>query len=126
MRTAYGPLARDRTHSQIDRSVAILDAHWRSIEEEFDVVIPKDLSYLLGHIAILMLQQLRPALDDRHVAAETPEHLGEFEADITSAEHEQMLGQIVQIHNRRRIKHVHLIDPFDLGDGRTSAGVDED
>ena len=52
--------------------------------------------HLVRDVGILAGHELRPMLDDRHAAAEATISLGQFEADIAAAEHDQMCRQVVE------------------------------
>ena len=53
--------------------------------------------HFIRDVRILPAHQLRPGLDDRHAAAEAAISLGQFEADIAAAEHDQMRRQVVEL-----------------------------
>ena len=65
-------------------------------------------------------------LDDRHFAAETPEHLTELEADIAAADDDQMSGMkstsIIELLVRNGTRSMPGID----GTSGPAADVDED
>ena len=67
---------------------------------------------------ILVLAPDQPIghLDDRHFAAETPEHLAELEADIAAADDHQMLGR----------KSTSIIELLVRNGTRSRPGIDRD
>ena len=84
---------------------------------------------LRPHVLVLARQEARALLDHRHLAAEAVEHLGELEADVAAAEHDQMGGE------RGEIEHPRVGEEGDgagtgeageRGQRRASPHVDED
>ena len=49
-------------------------------------------------------------LDDRHLAAEAPEHLPELEADVAAADDDEVAREEVHVHHRAVGEEWHLID----------------
>jgi hypothetical protein len=56
---------------------------------------------------------LWPALHDRDLRAEAPEHLGELQAHVATAEDQQVIWHLVQLHDGRRVQRADGVDPFD-------------
>ena len=77
-------------------------------------------------VRILPSKELGPGFEDRHLAAEPLERLREFHADVAPAEHDQMLGDVVElkrfdVRQRRRSGKAG-----DVGQGRARSEVEED
>src|SRR5262245_6636753 len=105
MRASQGPGPLRRSDGQANLAgSAFFNASGLSIEQDFDAVFAQNLRDLVGHVLIFASEQLRRSLDYCHATAEAPEHLPEFEADVTSAQNQQILGQFVQLHDRSRIE----------------------
>src|SRR5918996_2336266 len=52
-----------------------------------------------GHVFVFTLNQARPHLDDRDLAAKAAVHLSELQTNIAAANDDQMLGQKVHCHH---------------------------
>src|SRR5712691_5741156 len=65
-------------------------------------------------------------MDDCHAAAKAPEHLPELEADVPSAKHQQVIGDLVQLHDGGVCEIAGCFKSLDAGNGGTRARVDED
>ena len=66
-----------------------------------DAVLAQDAGDGIRDVVVLPPQQALTALHDRHPAAEATEHLAELQADVPAAQHQQMLRDGVQLHDRR-------------------------
>ena len=88
-------------------------------------VLPQDAEHRVGHVRVLLRQELAAALDDGHAAAEPAEHLPELEPDVAAAEHEQVLGHLVELHDGGRVERGDPVEPLDVWGGGAAAGVDE-
>ncbi len=86
----------------------------------------RNAEHRLRHVLVLQGQELAAALHDGHPAAEPAEHLPELEPDVAAAQHDEVLGHPVQLHDRGRVERGHPVEPLDVGRGRPAAGVDED
>src|SRR5215204_6935407 len=73
-------------------------------QQDLDTVLAQDLSDRFGNVGVLAAHQLSTSLYDRDLAAETPEHLGELHSDVAAAEHEQVLRQLVELHDGGRVQ----------------------
>ena len=70
-----------------------------------------------GYVLVLQRQELGPPLHDRDPAAEAAEHLPELEPDVAAAEHEQVLGDAVQLHDRGRVERGEPVEAIDIRGG---------
>src|SRR6185436_9159340 len=86
----------------------------------------EDLADRLRHVLVLARDEARRHLDDRHARAEAPEHLGELEADVAPADHDQVLRHEVDVHQRLVGEVGDFVDPFQLRHQRPAADVEED
>ena len=73
-----------------------LDLERLGRKENLDPFVGEELPDGVRDVGVLPAGQLRPVLDHRHAAAETAVSLGEFEADVAAAEHDQVRGQTVE------------------------------
>ena len=65
-------------------------------------------------------------LDDRDAAAEAPHRLGEFQADVTAAEDDEVLGQTFQVQGFDVRHRPGESESGHVGNAGPSADVDED
>src|SRR3989441_2672367 len=65
-------------------------------------------------------------MDECHAAAKAPEHLPELEADVPSANHQQVIGDLVQLHDGGVCEIAGCFKSLDAGNGGTRARIDED
>src|SRR5439155_23452435 len=72
----------------------LLDLRALLLEVERDPVLPELLGELLRRVGVLLRDQRRQHLDDRHVAAEAPEDRRELAADDAPAEHDEALRHL--------------------------------
>ena len=75
-------------------------------------------------------KQLFAALQNRHLASETAEHLTEFQRNVSAADDDDGFGQITQLRAFIRSQQVtrdvrQVGQAFDFGDGWTRAGGDQ-
>ena len=68
-----------------------------SAEQDLDALGGQDIQYLFRVLGILATHQLPTRLDDCHSAAEAAIGLCHFDADIASAQHDQVRRQIVEL-----------------------------
>ena len=66
------------------------------------------------------------ALHDGDLAPEATEHLREFESHVSGAEHDEMPGDTIQLHDAGGIQKRHLLHPRNVQDGGAVAGIHED
>ena len=69
--------------------------------QDRDPVIAQDSGDLVRDVLVLDHYQARGALDDGDLAAEPAEHLPELQPDVAAAEDDQVLRELVQLHDRR-------------------------
>src|SRR5258708_12459526 len=65
-------------------------------------------------------------LDDRHAAAEATVRLAEFEADITTPEHDQMWRHVVELQRFDIGKRARGLEAWNIRDRRVCPEVEED
>ena len=70
----------------------------------------EDLADRLRDVLVLAPDQPRTHLDNRHPGAEPPVHLREFEPDIAATDHDQVLGDAVQLQDRAVGQKRNLVD----------------
>ena len=71
-------------------------------------------------------QQVRALFYDGHLAAEAPEHLCEFESDITPADHHQMWRHNLQLENRRVGEVRYPVQTKHIWNDGAAADIEED
>ena len=74
----------------------------------------EDSSGRLGHVLVFTHDQTRLLLDDRHCGSEAAIHLAEFEPDVASADHDQVLREEIDAHHGR-VRQIG--NPIDAGHG---------
>ena len=83
------------------------------IEANSDAFVRQDVGDRRRYVFILARNQPRAVLDDGDLAAEAPKHLTELQADVTAAEHHQMVGQEVDVHHRAVGEVIDLVEARD-------------
>src|SRR6267378_2397858 len=78
------------------------------------------------HVGVFAQSQPGIAVHHRHPRTEPAKHLAELQADVAAAEHDQMPGQLGELHDARGIQEGYPVQPGDRGHGRPAAGVDDD
>src|SRR4029077_12860090 len=73
-----------------------LDAADLGGSDDLDAFVSEELFNLLGCVRVMAFQELRAMLNDRYPAAEAAIGLGEFKADVTAADNNQMFRQPVE------------------------------
>jgi hypothetical protein len=69
----------------------------------------KDIANGIGYVGVFTTNQPRRHLDDSHIRAKAPVHLGELEPDIATADHHQMLRHALKLQDRAVGKMGNLI-----------------
>ena len=126
MGTYKGRSALRALNRQDDLSVRFLNARRPGVQREMNALRFEDLSQFAGNFRVLAWQNLVAVMDDCHAAAEAPEHLPELEADVPSANHQQVIGDVVQLHDGGVCKIAGRFKSLDAGNGGTRARIDED
>jgi hypothetical protein len=62
-----------------------------------NALVTENLLHLIRDVGILPTHELATALDDRDAAPEATVRLAQFEADVASAEHDEMRGHVVEL-----------------------------
>jgi hypothetical protein len=65
-------------------------------------------------------------LHDGDLAAEAAEHLAELEPDVAAAQHQQVRGQLIQLHDRAGIEARRVLEAGDVQPRGARARVDAD
>ena len=79
-----------------------------------------------GDVLVLPSGDVRPALEDRHGAAEAAEHLAELEGDVAAADDDEVLGQRVEVEDAIVVEPGHVTESRDRGLCGPRAHVEED
>ncbi len=86
----------------------------------------KHTAYRVLDIRVLTNDQVVGMLKDRNLRSEAPVHLGELQADIAAAHHDEVLRNHVERHHRGVRQKRRGLDSGPIGDGGAPAGIDED
>ena len=95
-------------------------------QQDLDALVLHQLQQRIRHVRVFPFEQPRAALDDRDPAAEPPHRLGEFQADVTAAENDEMFGQAFQVQGFDVRHRPRCGEAGHVGDGGAGADVDED
>src|SRR5437667_6096573 len=77
----------------------LLDAGCVRVQQETNAFGFQGFRQFGGHVGVLAGKDLAAALDDRDLAAKAPEHLAKLQADVTTAQHEQVFRHFAQLHD---------------------------
>ena len=91
-----------------------------------DALGGQDVADRLGDVGVFVGDQARTLLDHGDLRAETAEGLGELEADVAAADHDQVFGQGVEREEGAVVQRPHPIDAGQVRDGGAGADVEED
>ena len=91
-----------------------------------DAVRLQDAADGLGDVRVLAADQARALLDHGDGGAEAVESLGELEADVAAADHDEVAGQRVEGEDRFVVERRHVVHPRQVGARRAGADVQED
>ena len=108
------------------RVPAALEAKALRLQPEPDPLALQDRRHRGRHLRRLALDQPLAAVDQRHLAAEAAEHLGELQSDVAAADDHQMLRQVGELHDRGVGQVVHLRQARKRRHEGARADVDED
>src|SRR5262249_47109068 len=97
----------------------------RGVEDEPNAFRFQGLLQLLSHVRVLAWQDTLATVYHRNLAAEPPEHLPKLQADVPTAEDEQVFRQLVQLHERGVGQIMDLVQPVDVWNVRACPGVNE-
>ena len=113
-------------HAQGHYTILLLGTRRRGAQYKANPFALQGFLQSLCDICVLTREELLFAVDDRHPAAEPAEHLSELQANIPTAENEQVLGHFGQPHNAGVVQVVNLPEPFQVRHSRPGPGVNED
>src|ERR1700691_1240025 len=86
----------------LDCALSVYDLFCVGIQMELDSLPFENFLKLGGDLRVLARNDLRPAVNDGHLARKAAEHLPKFEPDISASEDNQMLGK------RRKFHHAFI------------------
>jgi hypothetical protein len=95
------------------------------VEPDGDALAFENGSHGLRHRFVFARDQSRRHLDHGHATAEAAIHLGEFEPDIAAADHDQVLGQEIDLHHAGAGQVIGVGQATEGRHRRPAAGVDE-
>src|SRR5919198_1787708 len=108
-----------------ESAVALLDLVALGLEVDLDAPLLELLGELLGRVVVLLRDERRKHLDDRHLAAKAPEDRGELASDDASAEDEEPFGHLGLREEARRVDAAVGIDALDWRSQWVRAGGDD-
>jgi hypothetical protein len=112
--------------AEVDDEMRAEVVHRGALLAEVDVDPPllERLGELLRGIGVLLRDQRRQHLDDRHGAAEPLEDRGELAADDPSTEHDEPARDLGLCEQPRRVDHLRRVEPGDRWANRGRARGD--
>ncbi len=96
------------------------------VQAHLDTFALENILHRRRYILILTRYETRRLLQHRHAAAEAAVHLRKLQADVAAADHHQMLGQSIHIHNARVREVRHVLQRRPVRHEWTAADVNED
>src|SRR4029079_11273963 len=96
------------------------------VEAEVHTFVFEDFPNFGRNIRIFTANQARPHLDDGDFPAETTEHLSKLEADIATADDNEMPWKKVDLHHRRVREIWNLIDTRHIWNAGADTGIDKE
>ena len=114
-------------HSRVDSDAVtfLRNAIDTGIQQNVDAIVGQNLKNSGRDIRVLSRNQRRTALDDGHLAPETPIHLGELQADVAPPDDDQMIRQVVHVHHAGIRQIVDIVDSRNRRNGSPSTRIDE-
>jgi hypothetical protein len=95
------------------------------IQHDFNSVLPQNFGDFFRNIGVLAGQKLARALNDRYSTAKAPEKLAELQADVASAQDQQVIRERFEFHDGDVVEERHGVQPVDLRLRRARASIDE-
>ena len=96
------------------------------LETDVNSLVFENLLDRFGHVFVIALDQPRPHLDDGHLTAQAPIHLPELQADVASADDDQVLREEVHLHHGGIGQVGHALEAGHGRDECSRPHVDED
>src|SRR5215831_14112447 len=112
-------------HTGSDLFAVFRDADTLGVQTDSDSFPLHNLLDGRRDILIFVLNEPWSHLDDRDLAAEAPEHLAEFEADVTAADDHEMTWEKVHLHHGAVVEAVHLVESRHRRSDGAAADVDK-
>src|SRR4051812_15773141 len=109
-----------------DRARASTHSEASGVQAKRDPLVDEDLLDGGRDLRVFPLDETRSVFDDRDLRSEPPEHLPEFQADITPAHDEKMRRHAVEVHHRTVGQKGGFIQSRHRRYGCPSANIDED
>src|SRR5271168_1037772 len=97
-----------------------------AVQTEDNPFLTQDLLDSFGTILIFMMDQLRPHLYNRHLAAKAPVHLGKLNTHVTSPDDHQVFWQEIDTQDGRICKVRNLVYSRQRRHYSTATHIDED
>ena len=126
LRALDPPLAVRGADGERQAAVGPLHPERRGRGQHRDPVIAQDRGDLVGDVLVFHHHQPGGAFDDRDLAAEPAEHLAELQPDVAAAKDDQVLGDLVELHDRGRVEHRDVARAVDRQRPGPGARVDDD
>ena len=119
-------LAGGRAHGNIDLlSGPAVHIEGLGRDQKPNTFVAENSLHFVGDVGILAAHQPGSGLDHGHAAPEAAVSLGQFEADITAAEHDQMLRQIIEFEGLDMGERPGTLETGNVRDCRVRSEVEE-
>ena len=109
-----------------DALALFIQLHALRVRAQADALALEDRADLGGDVIVLARQQLRHSLDHRHLGAEAPVHLREFQPDIAAADDHQVRRPEIHLHDAAVGEERNVLHARQIGHRGARADVDED
>ena len=127
MSEASSVFSPSRAHAELNTVArAAGDALHFGLQDNFDTFVGHQFEKRVGNIRVFAFEELRRTLDDRNTSAESAHGLGEFQADITSTEDDEVLGQTFQVQSFDMRHRCGKSESGHVGNAGPGADIDED
>ncbi len=126
MRPDHLARALSAVHVRDDIAAALREANARRVQTYDNAFALENVLDRGRHVVVLAMDEPLRHLDDGDFAAETSEHLPEFETDVAAADDDQVPGKEVEVHHRAVVEVFDLLETRQPRHGGAAADVDED
>src|SRR5205814_8384185 len=126
MRAGEAGCACGSVERQSDSAVLVFDARGAGAEQELHAFGFERFLQLGGNFGIFARNNLFAGVKNGDAAAVAAKHLSKFQADVATAENEEMLGESHELHSGLVGEIRDSIEARDRRSGRAAASVDED
>lgn len=121
-------LVEDEEFVFVSPTLVWLDVRYFSLQKNLHTVLCHDLCHCFCDFRIFARYDLLPSLDDGYSSSQPLKQLSEFQSNIATTEDNEMMGNLSQLHHRRRIQYpalIQRIQPRQIRPQRSFSCVDE-